>query len=125
VKCDRNGAAAAFALAINLKRDLIGRIGSTNLIVRHHSMNAKKLRRQLMKLCVSLFIVWIITTFPIIVLWYAKGGGHAFAPDVSNAWHMYIFDIIPGLTSGYLLFGLCVLNLILKSKSSSDETPDV
>jgi hypothetical protein len=83
-------------------------------------MDAKKLRRKLIGLCFCLFGAWIITTFPLIVMWYAKGGAHGLAPDVSDSWHMFIFDIIPGLTSGYLLAGLFLLSYILKSKKTDE-----
>jgi hypothetical protein len=85
-------------------------------------MTTKKLRRKLMGLCFSLLTIWIITTFSQIVLWYAKGGAHGFAPDVSDIWQMFVFYIIPALTSGYLLCGLFLLNWILKSKKSDEES---
>jgi hypothetical protein len=66
---------------------------------------------------------WIITAFPLIVLWYAKGGGRGFSSDTSDAWRMFIFDIIPGLTAGYLIFGLCLLDIILKAKKNDDVNP--
>jgi hypothetical protein len=85
-------------------------------------MDAKKLRRKLIGLCFALFAIWVVTTFSQIVLWYAKGGAHGLAHDVSDVWHMFIFDIIPGLTSGYLLCGLFLLNYILKSKKTDERS---
>jgi hypothetical protein len=85
-------------------------------------MNPKKLRRKLIGLCFWLFAAWVITTFSTIVLWYAKGGGRGLAPDVSGVLRTFIFYVIPGLSSGYLLFGLCLLRFILESKKSDDET---
>jgi hypothetical protein len=81
-------------------------------------MNTNKLYRKLIILSVCLFIAWIITTFPLIIMWYAKGEGHGFSHDSADAWRMFIFDIIPGLTSGYLVFGLILLDNTLKSKKS-------
>jgi hypothetical protein len=91
------------------------------LTVRHHSMDAKKLRRKLTGLCFCLFAAWLMTTFSSMILWYSKGDAHGLAPDVSDSWHMFIFDIIPGLTSGYLLAGLCLWNYILKSKKTDEK----
>jgi hypothetical protein len=85
-------------------------------------MDAKKLHRKLRGLCFSLFIIWVITTFSQIFLWYAKGGAHGFSHDVSDVWQMFVFYIIPALTSGYLLCGLFLLNYILKSKKSDEES---
>jgi hypothetical protein len=88
-------------------------------------MNAKKLRRKLIGLCICLFIAWIITTFPLIVMWYAKGGltSHGLTvADKAMVGHMFVFDIIPTYASGYLIFALCLLNFILKSKRSGDES---
>jgi hypothetical protein len=84
-------------------------------------MDAKRLRRKLIGLCFCLFAAWVLTTFSSIVLWYAKDGGHGMAPDVSDSWHMFIFEIIPGLTSGYLFCELFLLDYILKSKKSDEE----
>jgi hypothetical protein len=80
------------------------------------------LRRKLIGLCFCLFAAWVITTFSSIVLWYAKGGGHGLAPDISDTWRFFIFDVIPGFTSVYLLCGLFLLNCILKSKKSDEES---
>ena len=85
-------------------------------------MTTKTLRRKLTGLCISLLIIWVITTFSQIVLWYAKGGGKGFSPDVSDIWQTFVFYIIPALTSGYLLCGLRLLNWILKSKKSEEES---
>jgi hypothetical protein len=68
------------------------------------------------------FIAWIVTSFALIVLWYVKGG----LPDsqTSTVWHMFVFDIIPGYTSGYLLFGLFLLNFIMKTKTTNETKHD-
>jgi hypothetical protein len=79
-------------------------------------MDTKKFRRKLIELCFCLFAMWVITTFSFIVFWYVKGGAHGLSPDVADCWHMFIFDIIPALTAGYLLSGLFLLNYIFKSK---------
>ncbi len=88
-------------------------------------MNAKKLRRKLIVLCFCLLASWVITTFPLMVMWYIKGSGHGWNPDVSDTWRMFIFAIIPGVTSGYLLFGLFLWSYLLKSKKSDNglDTP--
>jgi hypothetical protein len=86
-------------------------------------MNAQKLRRGLIVLCICLLTAWIITSFSLMVLWYAKGGGHGLSSDTSHSWRMFIFEIIPGLTSGYLLFGLFLLDIILNAKKSENVNP--
>ena len=83
-------------------------------------MNAQKLRRELLGVCVCLLVAWIITGFSLIVLWYLKGGGRGFAPAVADAWRFFIFEVIPAFTAGYLIFGLCLLNAILKAKKSEE-----
>jgi len=85
-------------------------------------MDAKKLRRKLTGLCFCLFAAWLMTTFSLMIMWYSKGGAHGLAPDVSDCWHMFIFDIIPGYTSGYLLAGLFLLDYILKSKKTDEKS---
>jgi hypothetical protein len=42
--------------------------------------------------------------------------------DTSTVWHLFVFDIIPGFTAGYLLFGLCLLNVIVKTKKAEEES---
>ena len=37
---------------------------------------------------------------------------------------MFVFDIIPGYTSGYLLFGLFLLNFIMKTKTTNETKHD-
>ena len=89
-------------------------------------MNAKKLRRKLIFLCLGLFTAWILFTFVLIVTWYAKGGlvsgGGLTAADAVMVMHTFIFRIIPAIASGYLLFGLFALKFILESKRCDDDS---
>jgi hypothetical protein len=61
-------------------------------------MNTTKQRRYLKMLCFGNFFTWAITTFPLIVNWYVKGGlksGGLTSADTSMVWQMFIFYIIP------------------------------
>ena len=89
-------------------------------VVKRSVMNAQKLRRELVGLCVCLLAAWVITGFSLMVCWHLKGGGHGWPPAIADAWRIFIFDFIPALTSGYLVFGLCLLNIILKAKKSEE-----
>ena len=75
---------------------------------------------KLIIISVCLLVTWVVTTFSLIVLWYAQGAGHGWSSEKLDIWRMFIFDIIPGLTSGYLMFGLIFLNNVLKSKKSDE-----
>jgi uncharacterized membrane protein YdcZ (DUF606 family) len=86
--------------------------------VQNHFMNTIKQRRYLIRLCIASFIAWIVTSFALIVLWYVKG--NSVNSDAFMVWHMFVFEIIPGYTSGYLLFGLFLLNFIMKTKTTNE-----
>ena len=86
-------------------------------------MNAQKLRRKLVSLCIGLFVAWVITTFSLMVLWYAKGEGHGLPPEASDSWRLFIFNAIPSLTAGYLIIARCLLDLIFKAKKSEEIAP--
>lgn len=79
-------------------------------------MNATKLRRYLIFACILSIIAWVSTSFSLIALWYFKGG--LGDKQSSWIWKMFIFDIIPAFTSGYLLVGLYIWNIIEKIKNT-------
>jgi len=87
-------------------------------------MNAQKVRRKLIVLCVCLLSAWVITGFSLMILWYVKGGGRGLSPDTSESWRLFIFNIIPGLTAGYLIFGLCLLDIVRKTKKTDEVIHD-
>jgi hypothetical protein len=85
-------------------------------------MPLQKQTRELSNLAVFSLVAWFITTFACIAVWYIKGGGGLGLPDPTNkpvSPQMYaaslstskalIFNVIPALTSGYLLLGLLLL----------------
>jgi hypothetical protein len=77
-------------------------------------MNAAKQRRYLTVLCISQFIAWMVTTFGLIILWHVKGGPAD--ARLSGIWQIFVFQVIPAFSSGYLIFGLLIINFLAKTK---------
>jgi hypothetical protein len=93
-------------------------------------MAPAKQRRYLIAMTVLCFVLWLVTTFILMLLWYVKGG--IAIPDTKTVpielyrwacsfYESLIFDIIPGLTFGYFVLGALFLSYLAKTKSNSGE----
>jgi hypothetical protein len=93
------------------------------------TMNKTKQRRYLIILTIMSFVLWVVTTFALMVLFCIKGGLSVpttnTVPISLYQWScgMYkslIFYIIPGLTFGYFVVGALLLDFLAKTKDKSD-----
>ena len=92
-------------------------------------MNTTKLRRSLISLCIFSVFLWVVGSFVLMVIWYAKGGVSVpTSRPVSISEYQalvgwlkaMVFNIIPGIAAGYLVIALMVLDLIVKTKPAKE-----
>lgn len=90
-------------------------------------MVSQQRSNELVVLAILALALWAITTFSLMVLWWAKGGlaapqGQQVPVSVYNTAAEYcrvlIFWVIPTLTAGYLLVGLFLLRLVGRLKDA-------
>jgi hypothetical protein len=88
-------------------------------------MLTPKQRTSLVRLVLSSIGLWAISTFPVMILYNAKGGLampttqtvsislYQSAVDFS---HVLIYKVIPGITLGYLVIGFYIFKFLVNAK---------
>jgi hypothetical protein len=97
-------------------------------------MKPDKQRRYLIVLCIISLVLWVVWSFGPMALWYAKGGLPVpTTKTVSTVEYQALLDshkdtIVHGFLSaagGYFVIAMIVLNLIVKTKHTNKDGPDV
>jgi hypothetical protein len=89
----------------------------------------RKTKHSFVWLGVLSILLWFVTTFLMIALYYARGG--VAAPTVpkvlpalysalADSCKSLIFYVIPGLTAGYLFIGLFIFRFVEESKKNGN-----
>ena|SRR5260221_8157235 len=101
-------------------------------------MLSPKQRRRFVQLGIFSLFAWLVTTFNMMILYYAKDAeGWLHTPNTHNGTvsvelyqsaadmvDILIFNVILGLTCGYLLIGLIIFRQIAKAKKEDEKIDD-